>query len=282
MFEIYQNLPGQIDPIAFALGSFSVYWYSLMYVIGFLTVASLLYFRVYKKETNFIWDDVFDFLLSSFLAVIIGGRVGYVLFYNLPYFLANPLEIIFPFGENGDFTGIYGMSYHGGALGFILAACFFCKKRKINFLKLTDFILPAIPLGYFFGRVGNFLNGELYGRVTTKVWGMDFGDGLLRHPSQIYEAFFEGIILFLILWLARNKVSEKKGFISGLYLAGYGIFRFVIEFFREPDAQLGFVFGFLTMGQMLSMIMLVAGLYLINKSLDYVPTLLCKGRTACR
>ena len=269
MLKFYQNLPQEIDPVFFSVGSFSVYWYSMMYVVGFTVIITLLYWRVYKKETEILWGDILDFLLDSFLAVIIGGRIGYVLFYNLSYFLANPSEIIFPFSKDGAFTGIYGMSYHGGVLGFILATYLFCKKRKINFLKLTDFVLPAIPLGYFFGRVGNFLNGELYGRVTTAKWGMYFTEGVLRHPSQLYEAFFEGIVLFLLLWLLRNKLAKKTGMLSGLYISSYGLVRLIIEFFREPDSQIGFVFGFLTMGQMLSLIMIVGGLFIINKNLNY-------------
>ncbi|KKP67185.1 MAG: Prolipoprotein diacylglyceryl transferase [Candidatus Moranbacteria bacterium GW2011_GWE1_35_17] len=265
MLEFYQNLPSKIDPIAMSVGSFSIYWYSLMYLIGFVVIALLLYWRVYKKETDIVWDDIFDFLINSFLAIIMGARFGYVLFYNFNYFLDNPLEIIWPFDSIGEFTGIYGMSYHGAVIGFVAVTYFFCKKRKINFLKLTDFVLPAVSLGYFFGRVGNFLNGELYGRVTTSKWGINFGDGLLRHPSQLYEAFFEGIILFLILWLLRNKLIGKAGLISGLYLAGYGIIRFAVEFFREPDVQIGFVINILTMGQILSLFMITAGLYLINK-----------------
>lgn len=269
MLEFYQNLPQMVNPVVFVMGSFPIYWYSLMYVAGFSMIAGLLYWRIFKKENDFIWTDIFDFLLNSFLAVIIGGRIGYVLFYNLSYFLSNPVEIILPFNSSGEFTGIYGMSYHGGVLGFIVVTYFFCKKRKINFLKLTDFILPAIPLGYFFGRIGNFLNGELYGRVTTVEWGMNFGDGLLRHPSQIYEAFFEGIVLFTILWIVRNRFSKKTGLISGLYLLGYGIIRFGLEFWREPDAQLGVFFNYLTMGQILSIIMVGGGLFLINKNLNY-------------
>lgn len=265
MLEFYQNLPGKIDPIVFSVGSFSIYWYSLMYVVGFTIVVALLYWRVHKKETSISWDSIFDFLLVSFLTVIVGGRIGYVIFYNLSYFLANPIEIILPFDDGGNFIGISGMSYHGAVVGFILATYFFCKKRKIDFLKLTDFILPAVPLGYFFGRVGNFLNGELYGRITQQKWGMNFGDGLLRHPSQLYEAFFEGIILFLILWLARNRFAKRTGLISGMYLLGYGSVRFIIEFFREPDAQLGVFFNYLTMGQILSIIMIGVGVYLINK-----------------
>lgn len=266
MLDFYQNLPSITDPITFSIGSFSIYWYSLTYVMGFITILVLLYWRVRKKETDILWINIFDFLLGSFLAIIIGGRIGYVLFYNLNYFLANPLNVIWPFNEVGEFIGIYGLSYHGGAIGFLAMAYFFCKKRRINFLKLTDFVLPAIPLGYFFGRIGNFLNGELYGRITSLKIGMNFGDGFLRHPSQLYEAFFEGIILFLILWTLRNKLSGKLGLISGIYVLGYGIIRFLLEFFREPDKQLGIFFNYLTMGQILSTIMIGFGIYLIKKS----------------
>ena len=274
MLEFYQNLPEKLNPVFFSVESLTIYWYSIMYLVGFMVVSLLLYWRVSKKETDIIWNDIFDLLLNSFLGVIIGGRIGYVIFYNLAYFLTNPIEIIFPFAENGQFIGIYGMSYHGGVLGFILVIYLFCKKRKLNFWKTTDFILPAIPAGYFFGRVGNFLNSELYGRVTSGRWGMNFGGGVLRHPSQLYEAFFEGIVLFLILWLARNKFSKKAGMISGLYLLGYGIFRFGIEFFREPDVQLGFFFNYLTLGQILSIIMMGGGIYLISTGLTHLSIII--------
>lgn len=268
MLEFYQNIPTKIDPVALAISSFPIYWYSLMYLVALVVVGGLLYYRITKKETDILWEDVLDFLLNSFLGIIIGGRIGYIIFYNLNYFLANPMEIVFPFNQRGEFVGIYGMSYHGGLVGFIGVTYFFCKYRKINFLKLTDFVLPALPLGYFFGRVGNFLNGELYGRVTTHFWGMNFSDGMLRHPSQLYEAFFEGLILFVILWIGRNSLSGRRGLISGLYLAGYGGLRFIIEFFRQPDQQLGLFLHYLTMGQILSLFMIIAGLYLINKSLN--------------
>jgi phosphatidylglycerol:prolipoprotein diacylglycerol transferase len=266
MLEFYQSLPLKINPAFFSLGSFSVYWYSIMYLIGFLVVSSLLYYRVHKKETEIIWGDIFDFLLYCFLGSILGGRIGYVIFYGWSYFISNPLEIIAPFSREGDFIGIYGMSYHGGVLGFVLVAYFFTKKKKINFWRMLDFILPAVPAGYFFGRVGNFINGELYGRITSQKIGMDFGDGVLRHPSQLYEAMGEGILLFIILWVLRNKFSNKVGMISGLYLLIYGIVRFIIEFWREPDLQIGFIFSFLTMGQMLSTCMIALGCYIIFKA----------------
>ncbi|MDY0302418.1 MAG: prolipoprotein diacylglyceryl transferase [Candidatus Moranbacteria bacterium] len=266
MLEFYQSLPQKIDPVFFQIGSFSVYWYSIMYLVGFLTVVALTYYRFFKKETSFIWGEIFDFIFYGFWGGVIGGRIGYVIFYNLDYFWNNPLQVFWPFSDEGGFTGIYGMSFHGGVLGFVLTAYFFTRKRKIVFWKITEFVLPAVPAGYFFGRIGNFINGELYGRATSQKWGMDFGDSVLRHPSQLYEAFFEGIVLFLILWSGRNKFKKKAGLISGVYVLGYGIARFVLEFWRQPDEHLGFMLGFLTMGQILSIFMIVAGTYLIFKN----------------
>jgi phosphatidylglycerol:prolipoprotein diacylglycerol transferase len=196
------------------------------------------------------------------LGLLLGARIGYVLFYNFEWFLSNPLSIILPFAKyNGSwhFTGIAGMSYHGGAIGVFIAWILFARKEKIKLFDLTDFIVPGIPLAFTFGRLGNFINGELYGRVTDAKIGMFFPaarDGLQRHPSQLYEAFFEGIILFAILWPLR-KFKPFRGFISGLYVFGYGFFRFFIEFFREPDEHLGFVFLNLSMGQILCIAMMI-------------------------
>jgi phosphatidylglycerol:prolipoprotein diacylglycerol transferase len=188
------------------------------------------------------------------------------LFYNFSYYLQNPLAIISPYDPiTHQFIGIYGMSYHGGLLGVVLFAWIFSKKNKLDVLKVADFVVPAIPAGYFFGRVGNFLNGELYGRVTQKFWGMYFPTdttGLLRHPSQIYEAMLEGIILFVFLWIFRNReIFQNK--LLGLYLIGYAFFRILVEFFRQPDPQIGYLWGFLTLGQILSSAMICAGVILI-------------------
>jgi phosphatidylglycerol:prolipoprotein diacylglycerol transferase len=195
--------------------------------------------------------------------VILGGRLGYVLFYNLGYYLQHPLEAILPFEFAGGirYVGISGMSYHGGVLAVLAASILFCRRRKILFWQFADLICPAIPLGYTFGRIGNFINGELYGRTTDAPWGMVFPldpQRLLRHPSQLYEAFFEGIVLFALLWLFRRR-RPFDGALFALYLIGYGAVRFVIEFFREPDAQLGFVMGPLSMGQLLCLVMIAAG-----------------------
>jgi phosphatidylglycerol:prolipoprotein diacylglycerol transferase len=201
------------------------------------------------------------------LGVIIGGRFGYALFYNFDYYVQHPLEIILPFdfSHGVKFVGISGMSYHGGLIGVVIAFILFCRKRKFNFWHFGDLFGPAIPLGYTFGRIGNFINGELWGRVTTVPWGMYFpldSTNSLRHPSQLYEALFEGIFLFILLWL----ISKKKifdGFLVGFYIFGYGFVRFFIEFFREPDSQLGLVLGFMSMGQVLCLLMMAAGVSIL-------------------
>lgn len=216
-------------------------------------------------------DQFLDFFIYSAIGLLLGGRIGYVLFYDLFYFLQNPLEIFLPYDfSQGEWIGISGMSYHGGIIGVILAWLLFSRRFDLSFWKLADFIVPAVPLGYFWGRLGNFFNGELFGRVTEKFWGMHFSfweaqRGILRHPSQIYEALGEGILLFLILWFLRNKVYIS-GSLAVIYLIGYASFRFFIEFVREPDAQVGLFFGF-SMGQILSLIMLLGafGAFLVRK-----------------
>ncbi len=199
-----------------------------------------------------------------------GGRLGYVIFYNLPYYLQHPLEIILPFrfGEGGmQFTGISGMSYHGGIIGAITGCAIFTRRFKADFWNLADLFFPAAALGYTFGRLGNFINGELYGRVTDAAIGMYFPTSpdptVLRHPSQLYEAFFEGIVLFAVLWTLR-RFSLPKGTMASLYIFGYGFVRFFIEFFREPDTHLGLLFLGFSMGQILCLAMMAigVGLYL--------------------
>jgi phosphatidylglycerol:prolipoprotein diacylglycerol transferase len=211
----------------------------------------------------------------AILGVLLGGRIGYVIFYNLGYYLQHPLEAILPFTfSNGiQFTGISGMSYHGGVIGVLLAFVYVSKQYEISFFNLTDMVVPAIPLGYTFGRLGNFINGELYGRVTEVPWGMYFPAApshQLRHPSQLYEAFFEGIFLFAILWAMRKK-SPFPGFLPGLYLIGYGVVRFFIEFYRMPDEHLGTVLGILTMGQILCLGMIIGGLVFWYAAKQYGP-----------
>ncbi len=281
LLYFYQHIPLEISPIAFSVGFFSVRWYAVMYLIGFSAIYYLLIYRIKNGEvenleipnakfqipnktqnTNFKYQTlIFELLLHCFIGLLIGARLGYVLFYNPEYYLIYPLEIIWPFDQGGNFTGIYGMSYFGGLAGTILAGYYFARKNNIDFLKLADFVVPAVPAGYFFGRIGNFLNGELYGKITEKPWGMNFGDGFLRHPSQLYEALFEGIILFAALWAIRNK-TRFGGQNLFVYLAGYGFLRFFLEFFREPDPQPGLICGWLTVGQIFSLLVMIMSLSL--------------------
>ncbi len=262
--NVWQNLPAQISPTLFGIGSFQLRYYSLMYIVAFALVYSLVLYRIKHEKYEYTAETIQDYMVWAMLGVIVGGRLGYVLFYNFGYYWQHPLKIILPFDfSNGmRFTGLSGMSYHGGAIGVAAVSAYFCIKQKINFWHFIDLFAPAIPLGYFFGRIGNFINGELYGRVTTMPWGMYFPLDptlKLRHPSQLYEAFFEGIVLFAVLWSIRKK-KRFDGFLLGIYICGYGFVRFVIEFYREPDYQLGFVLGSLSMGQVLCLLMISGGL----------------------
>ena len=270
----YQHIPYHLDPIIFSVGNLSVGWYSLMYLIGLGVVYLLLKYRIKKKEwiiknkTKIKEDFLGDLLIWVFIGLVIGGRIGYVLFYNLAYYWSHPLAIISPFSPlTHQFIGIYGMSYHGGLIGGLLAGWIWTRRKRINFLTLANFVVPAIPAAYFFGRLGNFINGELYGRVTHFWWGMYFPtdfSGQLRYPSQLIEAFLEGLVLFLILWLGRN-TQKMKDKLLGLYFIGYAIARIIGEFFRQPDAQIGYLAGYFTMGQLLSLVMFAVGCFLLFK-----------------
>jgi phosphatidylglycerol---prolipoprotein diacylglyceryl transferase len=234
-----------------------------MYLVAFLVGYLLIIYRVKSEKLSCSGDLLQDFLFWVIFGVIIGGRLGYVLFYDFRYYLEHPLEIILPFQFDGGirFVGISGMSYHGGVIAIIIFGAFFCYKKGIDFWSMGDLFCSVAPLGYTFGRIGNFINGELYGRPTDVPWGMFFPldyENMLRHPSQLYEAFFEGVVLFVILWSLRKKFSFT-GAILALYITGYGIFRFFIEFFREPDAHLGYILGPLSMGQLLCLAMIIAG-----------------------
>ena len=266
-FDFYQNLQLYINPIAFQIGSFFIGWYSLMYLLAFLVIYLLLRWRIKKDsiELKFSIEKLESFMLYAIFGAIIGGRIGYVIFYNPGYFLSHPLEIISPIDAERNFVGIYGMSYHGGLLGVIFSTFIFVWKNKLNFWKLADLVIPTISAGYFFGRIGNFLNGELYGKLTQSQWGVYFYNPMalaweLRIPSQLIEAIFEGLILFFVLWSLRNRIWMKGKFLEA-YLFGYGIFRFGIEFIREPDHQIGYVAKIgeisLTLGQIYSLIMIV-------------------------
>lgn len=238
-----------------------------MYLVAFAVVYFLFAYRIKRKEIPLTTEILQDYLVWAMVGLIIGGRFGYALFYNFNHYMSHPLEIIIPFDfSNGfRFVGLSGMSYHGGLIGVALVTLLFCRKHKIRYWQFGDWLCAAAPLGYMFGRFGNFINGELWGRVTTMPWGMYFpldATQSLRHPSQLYEALFEGLFLFVILWLLRKR-NPFDGFMIGLYIFGYGLARFIIEFFREPDAHLGFVLAFNTMGQVLCIVMMLAGIAII-------------------
>lgn len=255
-----------IDPIAFSLfGMLHIRWYALAYLIGFLGgwgYGSWLSAR-FSKDWRPNKQDLEDLLPWVVLGVILGGRLGYVLFYNFSYYLEHPLEI--PVIWKG------GMSFHGGLTGVILAMGFFARKQKIPLLRLSDIVACLVPIGLFFGRLANFANGELFGRVTTASWGIVFPNGgpFPRHPSQLYEALSEGLLLFVVLYaLARlGGYWKKPGFLSGVFLAGYGISRFCIEWVREPDPQLGLLAQYFSMGQILCLPMILGGGFLIRYAL---------------
>ena len=246
-----------IDPVAVDLGFIQIRWYGLSYIVGILGAWALLQLRVRSARAGWTAEQVADLMFYGILGVIIGGRLGSALFYNLPYYLDNPLDI-FKVWQGG-------MSFHGGLLGVLIACWLYGRKTGKPFFAVTDFLAPIIPVGLFTGRLGNFINAELWGKPADLPWAMLFpGAGPLpRHPSQLYEAVLEGVLLFIILWWFSAR-SRPLMAVSGLFLAGYGLFRFAVEFVREPDAQLGYLgFGWLTMGQLLSAPMLLAGLTLL-------------------
>lgn len=249
-----------INPVIVKIGPFQVRWYGVMYLLGFLS-GYLLLKRVVRERGMDVRNKQLEGVLEmAILGVIIGGRLGYVIFYNLPYYLHHPLEI--PAFWHG------GMSFHGGLLGTVLAGYLYCKRAGLDFWTIADCVVIVVPIGLGLGRLGNFVNGELYGRVTRLPWGMVFpGAGPdPRHPSQIYEFLLEGVVLFIVFWLLRKR-PWPRGHLLALFLFLYGVFRIFVEFFRQPDPQLGLIIGPFTMGQILSTGMIIAGffvLYFIN------------------
>ncbi len=250
-----------IDPVAFSFFFITVRWYSLAYIFGILFTFSWL--KYCNKSQKFLSEKAIDdWMFFAILSIILGGRFGYVLFYNPSYFLKNPLEI-FAFWQGG-------MSFPGGLFGAIFGMWLFAKKYKINFWILSDNLSVSAPFGLLLGRIANFINLELYGRPTFNNFGVIFpnSDGLPRHPSQLYEAGLEGLALLIILMFLFFKTNLKNypKKLSGIFLAGYGFSRFFVEYFREPDAQIGFLFEFITMGQILSLPLIIFGFFLILKN----------------
>ncbi len=260
--EYWNHIYEHFNPVAFSIFGLPVHWYGMMYVLAL--VAALYGAKWYVKHDNvpieteqldayFIWVEV---------GVILGARLGYILFYDpdTAYYLTHPWQIFNPF-KNGEFVGIRGMSYHGAVIGFFIASYLFSRRKAVNFGLLMDIVAVAVPMGYVFGRIGNFLNQELVGRVTDVPWGI-YVHGALRHPSQLYESFLEGAVVFAVIWFYRN-YRRFQGELILLYGFAYGAMRFTAEFWRAPDPQLGYICcGWMTMGQLLSLMMIATALVL--------------------
>lgn len=245
-----------INPVLIAFGPFQIRWYGLMYLLGaFFSYLLVRYQLARQKSPLLTKEQMLDLYFYLVLALILGARLGYILFYNFREYLQHPLEVV------AVWHG--GMSFHGGMVGVLLAGWWYCRKNKIAFLALGDLIVVSVPIGLGLGRLANFINGELYGRITSVPWGMVFpyGGPWPRHPSQLYEAILEGAVLFGLLWIWRNK-KTFSGSIVARFLILYGAFRILVEFFREPDAQVGYLWGLITMGQLLSCLMILIGCYL--------------------
>ena len=250
-------LAPEIDPIAIHLGPLKIHWYGLMYLVGFLGGWWVGVYRAKRPGSGWDPKEVSDYLFYIALGVILGGRFGYVLFYNLAHYLKHPLDIF------AIWSG--GMSFHGGLIGVCVAMWLYGRKTKRPFLAVTDFVAVLTPIGLGPGRIGNFINQELWGRVTDLPWGMVFRTGgpLPRHPTQLYEATLEGLVLFVILWF-YSRSPRPVGAVSSLFLIFYGLFRFLVELVREPDPQLGYLaFGWVTMGQVLSLPMILLGAWML-------------------
>jgi len=245
-----------IDPILVEIGPIRVSWYGLMYVLGFFASYLLVRYQMKKKDFGVSKLDVENLYFYLILGLIVGARLGYVLFYDLKMYLKDPLEIF------AIWHG--GMSFHGGLIGVLVVAILFSWKNKKPFWKIVDLFIVTAPIGLGLGRIGNFINGELYGRETNVPWGMIFPNGgpHPRHPSQLYECALEGGVLFIILWFLKDKELPEGGLLA-LFLSVYGIFRFFVELFRQPDKQLGFILGPFTMGQTLSAFMIIGGILLL-------------------
>lgn len=246
-----------LDSSAFSIGNFQMNWYGLMYLIGFAIGWALGRWRARKPNSGWTPVEVDDLLTSVMLGVILGGRLGYVFFYDFSSYLANPMEIV------KIWHG--GMSFHGGLLGALVAFWYFARTRHKSFLQVSDFVAPLVPEALMWGRLGNFINGELWGKATTVPWAVIFpaAGEIPRHPTQLYEAALEGLLLFIILWIYSSK-PRPAGRVSGLFAVGYAIARILVEFLRLPDAHIGYLaWGWLTMGQILCLPLLLVGLWLL-------------------
>ncbi len=259
---MYFDFP-DISPVIFSIGPFALRWYAMAYLVGIVTAWILTKRNIRKYNLGITTEQLDDLVFYTTLGIILGGRLGYVICYGDGYFWQHPAEIL------AVWHG--GMSFHGGIAGVIIALYCFAKKYKFPYLKITDLVALYVPIGIFLGRLANFVNGELWGRITTVPWAVKFPDGgyLPRHPSQLYEALTEGILMFIILNLLWRKkfVRNHTGIISAVFLVIYGLSRISMEFFREPDRQIGYIAGSVTMGQILSLPFLILGLFILHRSL---------------
>lgn len=258
------------NPIAFHIGPLAVHWYGIMYIIAFFGGWGLATLRAYRPGSTWTSEQVSDLIFYAALGVILGGRIGYILFYDLPNFISHPL-ILFQVWNGG-------MSFHGGLIGTFIALWLYSRKIHKPVFEVLDFIIPVVPFGLAAGRLGNFINGELSGRVTDVPWAMIFPNAgpLPRHPSMLYEFFLEGVLLFIIIWVYSAKPRPRMA-VSGLFALCYSVFRIFVEFFRQPDPQIGFVaFGWLTQGQLLSIPLLLVGILLLWNAYRKPPKKNCQ------
>lgn len=255
--DIYHAL----NPIAFTLGPLTVRWYGLAYLAGFILAGVIMYRYARRWKLDLSVDDVVNVMTGICMGIIIGGRLGYVLFYGAGSYWSNPLSIL-ALNEGG-------MSFHGGLIGAVVGGVLVCRHQGLNIATMCDLGACGAPIGMFFGRLANFVNGELWGKECDLPWGVMFetGGNVYRHPSQLYEALLEGVLLFVILWVLARKVPPRpQGTFMGTFLVWYGVCRFLIEFVRVPDVQLGYLFGFVTMGQLLSLPLIVLGVWLLVRA----------------
>ena len=267
--QAWNNIYSQFDPVAISIGVINIHWYGIMYVLALIVALYSAKWFVKKDNLPITKDELDNFFIYAEVGVILGARIGYMLFYmpNNDYYLSHPWQIFNPF-VNGQWAGLSGFSYHGAIIGFVISTWIYTiKNRKFTFLFMMDLVAISVPLGYTFGRIGNFINQELYGRVTDVSWGI-YVNGALRHPSQLYEAFSEGIVLFIILFYARQK-RVFEGQLLVIYAIGYSVARYMVEGYRQPDFQLGFVYADYTMGQLLSLGMIIASLGILAYGLKY-------------
>ncbi len=257
--DSWNHIYETFDPIAFHIFSLPVHWYGMMYVLALVSALFIGKYFITKDKLDFTKNQLDIYFIYVEIGVILGARLGYILFYDEQtwFYLSHPWQIFNPF-QNGEFIGIRGMSYHGALIGFLLCTYLFSKKHKVPFGKIMDLVSISIPLAYVFGRIGNFLNQELIGRVTDVPWGI-YVDGILRHPSQLYEAIFEGIGVFIVVYVYR-RFQTFSGELTFVYGISYGIFRFIAEIYRAPDTQIGYICcDAITFGQVLSLGMSLVG-----------------------